>query len=152
LTNPYLHSTSIEIEKSQLYRIENIKNERAEQLKNIDELKSELEKEKEKKIVTEKEFEESVMNTTMDKEREVCEVEQQIKDKINELENEKLRLIGEKENQVKTINLNKSFTMGSSDNKIEELEKNLELAQLNKRRNSLDLESAITTHQCSPFK
>jgi len=147
-----LPSTSLEIEKSQLNRIENIKNERSEQLKNIDELKLEIEKEKEKKIVTEKEFEDSVMNTTIDKDRELNDVEQQIKDKIEELENEKLRLIGEKENQVKTLNLNKSFTMGSSDNRIGELEQNLELAQLNKRRNSLDLESAITTHQCSPFK
>lgn len=92
------------------------------------------------------------MNTTMDKEKEVNEIEEQIKQKIEELENEKLRLKDEKENKLNKLNLNKSFTMGSSDNKIEKLEKNLELAQFNKRRNSIDLESAVTTHQCSPFK
>jgi len=88
----------------------------------------------------------------MDKEREVNEIEEQIKQKIEELKNEKIRLSGEKESKLNNLNLNKSFTMGSSDNRIEELQKNLELAKCNKRRNSIDLESAVTTHQCSPFK
>jgi len=65
----------------------------------------------------------------MDKEKEINEIEEQIKSKLEELENEKVRLVEEKEIRVKELNLNKSFTMGSSDNKLQELEKNLELAQ-----------------------
>jgi len=46
----------------------------------------------------------------------------------------------------------KCYNSSEYHSKIEDLEKNLELANINKRRNSLDLESAVLIHENSPNK
>jgi hypothetical protein len=58
------------------------------------------------------------------------------------------------ENEIKMneLYLNKSFDMKKSDNKVQDLEKDLELANINKRRNSIELETAVSIHQNSPLK
>jgi len=50
------------------------------------------------------------------------------------------------------LTINKSSTLDESDKKIGELENNLELANVNKRRNSVELAAAVSNHQSSPLK
>jgi len=56
----------------------------------------------------------------------------------------------EHESKVNELEINKSFSLKESDDKLGELERNLELANINKRKNSSDLSAAILVHQTSP--
>merc|ERR1712098_239954 len=72
--------------------------------------------------------------------------------KMNQLEFEKFQVSRENETKLNELKINKDLTLQSSDKSLIMLENSLELAKHNKRRNSLELENAVLSHQNSPFK
>jgi hypothetical protein len=72
--------------------------------------------------------------------------------KISELELQKYQVTRQNDIKLNELTLNKSFQLDESDKKIVELEKNLEITNMNKRRNSVELETAVSNHQNSNLK